>query len=1087
MSRQPEEKSGPIAFMAGNPVAANLVMVFLIIGGLFATNLITQEIFPDITPNVVNVSVSYPGASPEEVEQGIILAVEEAVMGLDNVQEITSRANENVGIVSVEMHEGGDLELLLQDVKSSVDRITTFPDDAEDPVISIASRRRQVIDLMVYGDVPMASLREAVEQVRDRLLQDEKITQVDLSGIRDLEIAIEIPVENLRRYNLTINEVTRRLNAASIEMPGGGLDTPGGEILVRVNERRQVGREFALTPIITGPDGSEVLLEDIATIRDSFTEGGFTSRFNGQPAMRINVYRIGKETPIQVSDAVKKMMPEIRAMLPPGISIDIRNNRADNYRERLHMLLRNGAMGLVLVLIILGVFLELRLAFWVMMGIPISFMGTLLMMPFFDASINMISLFAFIIALGIVVDDAIVVGENVYYHHQRGNRLLRAAVIGTREMAMPVTFSILTNIVAFLPMLFVPGIAGRIFGNIPLVVILAFSLSLLESLFILPAHLGHYKARKRYGIFLKIYNGQQLIGKRFAEWIHTSFQPWLNRIMKHRYAAVSVALSILIVAVAYAASGRMGFSMFSRVESDFARAEVILPFGTPVEKTEKIMEQLYLGARKVADDCGCPELVTGIYGSDGMEGDHSTVVWVYLAEADIRDDIMSTNEFVQLWRENVGPIPTAEQVRFESDFGGPGSGRAISIELIHRDVTILQAASRELAEELQSFPMVSDIIEGYARGKRQVDFTLKPEAKSLGLTAVDIARQLRHAFYGLEVSRQQRGRNEVRTVVRLPLDERDSAYFLEEFLVRTPGGNDVPLRDIAEFDYGRAYTTIERRNARRVLQVMADVQPRDQANQVLNVLTTEKMPEMEEKYPGLTWNFAGQQADIQDSMISLYQGFALALLAIYALLAIPFRSYVQPLIVMVGIPFGIIGAIGGHIMMGYGLSVISLMGIIALSGVVVNDSLVLIDYANRLRKKYPEINAHDAAVKAAVQRFRPIVLTTLTTFFGLTPMMFERSRQARFLIPMAISLGWGILFATMITLILVPCLYMVVEDTARALKDGKRAFRKLLGIPLEPEWIDVEREPEKFWETQAGIPLPGKKPDTDRDETRPDT
>jgi multidrug efflux pump subunit AcrB len=1072
MSLMPDKQSGPIAFMARNPVAANLAMLFLIVGGVFAVNFITQELFPDVTPDIVTVSVPYPGASPEEVEQGIVLAVEEAVMGIDNVKEVTSSASQNVGTVRVEMFGGGNLEKLLQDVKSQVDRITTFPDDAEDPIISIASRRRQVIDMVVYGDISMESLRETTEQVRDRLLQEPRITQIDLTGARNFEIAIEIPFENLRRYNLTMTDIARRLNAASIEMPGGGLDTPSGEILVRMNERRQLGREFSLTPIITGPDGSEVLLEDIATIRDSFTEGGVTPRYNGLPALRVNVYRIGNETPLQVSNTVHQLLPELRTMLPPGVAIDIRNDRAENYRDRVNLLLKNGTIGLILVLIILGVFLELRLAFWVMMGIPISFLGTLLLMPFFDASLNMISLFAFIIALGIVVDDAIVVGENIYYHHQRGNKLQKAAVIGAREMSMPVTFSILTNIVAFMPMFFVPGVAGRVFSNIPLVVVLAFSLSLLESLFILPAHLGHHKARKRYGLFKKIYNGQQFIGIRFAKWIHDSYQPWLNKVLKHRYVALAIALSILIIAFAYAASGRMGFSMFPRVESDFARAFISLPFGSPETQTEEVMNQLFAGAEQVVEECNCPELVVGVYASQGWQGANTAVVWVYLAEPSIRDSIMSTDEFVRRWRETVGPIQGAEQARFESDFGGPGAGRALTIELTHRDVDILKAASSELAGELLNFPIVSDIVEGYAMGKRQVDFTLKPEAKSLGLTAFDIARQMRSAFYGSEVSRQQRGRHETRTVVRLPLDERDSEYFLEEFLVRTANGRDVPLRDVADFAYGRAYTSIERRDGRRVVQVMADVTPRDQANQVVNALVAEHIPELEARYPGLTWSFAGQQRDIQDSMVSLYQGFALALLAIYALLAIPFKSYVQPLIVMMGIPFGVIGAIIGHIIMGYGLSVISMMGIIALSGVVVNDSLVLINYANRLREKYPGMTPHFAAVKAAVQRFRPIVLTTLTTFFGLTPMMFERSRQARFLIPMAISLGWGILFATMITLILVPCLYLAIEDAAKALKDIKKAIRKLLKIPVEPEWIDVETEgkPEEFWQTLSGVP-----------------
>jgi len=846
-----------------------------------------------------------------------------------------------------------------------------------------------------------------------------------------------------------------------------GLDTPSGEILVRMMERRDYGREFALTPIVSLDDGTRVLLEDIATITDGFADQGLLARYNGKPSIKLDVFRMGDQTPLQVAGAVKKMMPEIRAILPDGVNVEIRNDRSDMYRQRVVLLVKNGALGLVLVLIILGIFLELRLAFWVMMGIPISFLGTLLVMPLFDASINMISLFAFIIALGIVVDDAIVVGENIYYHHQRGRKLIHAAVIGAREMAMPVTFSILTNIVAFMPMFFVPGVTGKIFSVIPLVVITAFSISLLESLFVLPAHLGHYKAQQRHGLSRRLYDFQQKLGVGFAYWVREKFEPLLERILVRRYVTVVAAACILLIALAYAGSGRMGFSMFPRVESEFSRANVVLPYGSPVEKTEDALEKLYQGVQDVVEECRCPELVVGVWGQAGWGGDHIADVRVYLAEPDVRDKIMSTQDFTRRWREAVGAVPGAERVRFESDFGGPGSGRALTIELSHRDTAILEQASAELAEELEQFPMATDIVDGYDMGKRQVDFTMRPEGKSLGLTAADIARQLRSAFYGHEVVRQQRGRNEIRVMIRLPLDQRNSQYFLEEFLVRTPSGTDVPLRDVVDMKPSRAYTSIERRSGRRVVQVQADIQPRDQANTIMNALVAEKLPEMEEKYPGLSWGFEGRQADMRESMSTLYKGFALAMLAIFALLAIPFRSYIQPLIVMTSIPFGIIGAFIGHAIMGYSLSVISMMGIVALSGVVVNDSLVLINYANRLRRSNETMPARSAILVAAVQRFRPIILTTLTTFFGLTPMMFERSMQARMMIPMAISLGWGILFATMITLILVPCLYLVMEDVVRAVRDTRKAMRKVRGLPPEPEWIDVEAKSVGFWEQEA--------------------
>ncbi|MCD4654012.1 efflux RND transporter permease subunit [bacterium] len=1047
---------GPIAYMAGNPVAANLIMLFLLLGGLFTLGIIKQEVFPDVSMDTVTISMAYPGASPEEVEQGIVLAIEEAVSGLDDIKEINSTANEGVGVITVEILEGSNLDKLAQDINNEIDRIRTFPEDAEDPIISIARHRRQVIDLAIFGDVSETSLRGIVEQVRDRLLQDPDITQVDLSGARNYEIAIEISMENLRRYNLTISDVARKLKAASIELPGGGLDTPTGEILVRMKERRDYGKEFALTSIISLADGSDVLLEDIATITDGLAEGGSTARYNGKPAIKLDVFRVADQTPLQVSGAVTRILPEIRSILPEGVDVEIRNDRSKIYRDRINLLLRNGALGLLLVLIILGVFLELRLAFWVMMGIPISFMGSFIFLPVMDASINMVSLFAFIIALGIVVDDAIVIGENIYHHHQAGNRLSRAAVIGAREMSAPVTFSILTNIVAFLPIYFIPGTTGKIFKFIPVVVVTAFIISLFESLYVLPAHLGHHRAKKRYGIWKKIYDAQQRFGDAFASWVRKKYAPWLGKVLRYRYVTMIIALCVLVVAISYAASGRMGFTMFPRVESDFARASISLPYGTPLEKTEKIMDQVYRGALKVVDECGSPELVVGIWAQVGRAGDHSTDITVYLADPEIRDSIMGTQEFTKKWRKAVGQIHGAERVRFESDFGGPGSGRALSLELSHRDIDVLERASAELALELENFPMTKDIVDGYDLGKRQIDFTMRPEGKSLSLTASEIARQLRDAFYGREVLRQQRGRNEVKVMVRLPLEQRNSEYYLEEFLIRTNTGKDVPLSEIVNAQQARAYTSIERRNGRRVVQVKADIVPRDRANTVINALVADKLPQLMEKYPGLTWSFEGRQADMKESMSSLFRGFALAMLGIYALLAIPFRNYIQPLIVMTSIPFGIIGALIGHIIMGYSLSVISIMGIVALSGVVVNDSLILIDYANRIRRKDASLSAREASLIAAVQRFRPIVLTTLTTFFGLTPMMFERSMQARFLIPMAISLGWGILFATLITLILVPCLYLVMEDIVRAIRDIGKALRKIRGLSPEPEWIDVE-------------------------------
>ncbi|UCG39215.1 MAG: efflux RND transporter permease subunit, partial [bacterium] len=956
-------------------------------------------------------------------------------------------AGEGSGEVSVELLEGQDLQKLANDIESEVRRIGTFPEDADEPEVTIVSRRRNVIDLILYGDASEAALHELGELVRDQLLSDPDITQVELDGVRPLEISIEIPQENLRRYDLTLETVAARLRGAAVDLPGGGIKTVGGEILLRMKERRDYGRQFARIPIITAPDGTQVLLQDIAVVDDSYEEADSFATFNGKPAVFLDVFRIGDQTPIQVADAVYRQIEILKGSLPEGIGIDILRDNALAYRQRAELLLKNGALGVVLVLIILGIFLEMRLAFWVMMGIPISFLGSLLFFPVMNVSINMITLFAFIMAVGIVVDDAVIVGENVYHYYQEGESFLTAAVRGTREIATPVTFSILTNVAAFLPLYFIPGMMGKVFKMIPLVVCTAFMISLFESLFILPAHLGHHaKLRKdgKRGPRSWLHHRQQNFSRWFTGWVRGRFGPFLDAALSRRYFVVAIGLAVLVFFLFYAVSGRMGLGLFPRVESDFARASAILPYGSPIEKTEAVARKMHDAAMKVVERSGHPELVTGIYARVGRGGSHNLYMTVYLADPEIRDDIMSTREFTSRWREALGTVPEAESLNFASDFGGPGHGSAITVELSHRDTDVLEEAGARLAEELAHYSLVKDIDDGFSPGKEQLDFALKPEGKALGLTAQEVARQIRSAFFGSRVLRQQRGRNELTVTVRLPREERVSEYNLQEMMVRAPTGAFVPLREVVEITRGRAFTNIVRRNGSRVIQVTADMNDRSRAGEVEADLKETELPKLAAMYPGLQYSFEGRAAETRESMGSLKIGFAVALILIFTMLAVPFKSYIQPLIVMTSIPFGIIGAVIGHMIMGYSLSVVSMFGIVALSGVVVNDSLILIDFANR-RIREKGMSIHDAVLDAAIQRFRPILLTTATTFGGLAPMMFERAIQARFMIPMAISLGYGILFATVITLVLVPCLYMVIEDLGNLHGSVASGWRKLTG------------------------------------------
>ncbi|MFP4105135.1 MAG: efflux RND transporter permease subunit [Phycisphaerae bacterium] len=1020
--------------MAGNSVAANLAMLVCLIGGLLAMWNVKQEVFPDIELDVVRVSVVYPSASPEEVEDGILLSIEEAVQGLEGVKEVISTANEGRGTVSIEALSGVDVDKLARDVESEVDRIDTFPEDAEEPEVETVVHDREVLSVMVYGGVDERALRRAANDIRDELLNHEGITKAEVGGVRDLEISVDVPIEQLRRYGLTLGEIADRVRAAALDVPGGGVKTSGGEILVRVKERREYGKEFARLPIITTSEGTEVLLGQIATkITDGFEDTDRSLLYNGQRAAEVEVYRVGDQTPMEVAAAVREKMPDVRDLLPPGVQTDIYRDRSDIYTQRVNLLMRNMGLGLLLVLVVLGLFLEVRLAFWVMMGIPISFLASFLLLPMFDVTINMISLFAYIIALGIVVDDAIVVGENTYHYHQEGLPFHIAAVKGAREVAVPVTFSILTNMVTFLPIYFIPGVMGNVFRMIPVVVCVVFAISLLECLFVLPAHLSHQKDRKRRGLSKWLHGRQQAFGRAFTGWVRKRYGPVLEQAMVHRYVTIAGAAALLIAVGAFAMSGRMGFSLFPKIESDFSQGSVVLPYGAPVEDTEDILERMRKGALKVIEESGHPELKDYIITDIGRSGSHTGQVRVGLADPDIRSEIMSTEEFTQRWRKAVGEIAGVESLKFASDVGGPGGrGAPVTVELSHRDIDLLANASAELARQLDQYPRLKDVDDGFQPGKKQFDFRLLPQGKSLGLTARSIARQVRNAFYGIEAVSQQRGRDEIEIMVRLPEEQRISEQDIDEFLVRTPAGTFVPLREVAQYERGRAYTVINRKNGRRVVQVQADVTPRSKAGEVLADLKTSVLPELTSKYGGLSYSFEGHQADMRESLGSLRTSFIIAMLVIYGMLAIPFRSYIQPLIVMISIPFGIIGAVIGHLIMGYDLAIPSMFGIVALSGVVVNDSLVLIDFANRRRKE--GMDPHDAIVSAAIQRFRPILLTTLTTFGGLAPMIFETSRQARFLVPMAISLGFGLLFATFITLGLVPALYLAIEDLRRRLK-----------------------------------------------------
>jgi len=1024
-----EQPRGMIAWMTRNGVTSNLLMIVMVFGGFFASTQIKKEVFPEFTLDMVTVSVSYPGASPADVEQGIVLAIEEALEGVVGIEEINATAAEGVGTVVAELQEDANASEVLQEIQQEVSRISTFPEAAEQPQVALAKRTREVLDILIYGDTSEWQLRELAETVRDQLLGTSGITQVELQGARDYRIHIDVSSAQLQAYGLSLTELSQALAAAAVDASGGQVDTSSGEILVRVNERREWAREFAELPVITTASGAVVRLDELATVTEGFDDSQENQAFfDGQRAIGIEVFRIGDQTPTGVSDAVHAALAPIQATLPEGVTVMVLDDDAEIYRQRLALLLKNAFLGLILVFALMALFLEFKLAFWVTMGIPISFLGALLFLPGMSVSVNMISMFAFIISLGIVVDDAVVAGENIYEYRQRGMSFMDAAIHGAQDIMVPVTFSVLTNIVAFLPLMFVPGFLGKIWGVIPLVVCTVFAISLIEALFILPAHLAHSRPLTRES---RLRRWQQAFSNGFTAWVLRVYQPLVARAVAHRYLTLSIGTGALMIVLSYAMSGRMGFELMPSVEGDRAEATVMLPSGTPPDRVAAAEAVIREAAQQVIDAHGGDALAYGIY----TRVQTNTVrAQVYLTPAGQRP--ISTAEFAAQWRRATPGMPDAQYVRYESTGRGPGGGPALSLELSHRDVSQLQAASAALGAALQEFPQVADVDDGVRQGKDQYNVYMTEAGRSLGLTARDVGQQIRAAFYGSEVLRQLRGRSEVRVLVRLPENERSSTTAIGELLIQTPAGTYVPLSLVAGLEPGRADDTIQRRNGRRTVEVSANVLPSSAANQVLAAVQVDTLPQLMTDYPGLAWGLYGRQQKMQESLSALGSGFLIALALIYVLLAIPFASYLQPILVMLAIPFGIFGAILGHLMMGYSMSLISVMGVIALSGVVVNDSLVMVHYANQ------RVAAGDSPLHAIVQsgarRFRPILLTTLSTFGGLAPMIFETSRQARFMIPMAISVGYGILFATAITLILVPCLYMLVEDL--------RAFgRRLLG------------------------------------------
>ena len=1033
-----------VAWFANNRVAANLLMAVIVGAGLLALPDIREEVVPELDPEMISVMVPYLGAAPEEVEEGVCARIEEAVASLTGVKKITSTAAEGVGTVLIEVLEGIEPRELLDDVKNRVDAIATFPEETEEPIVQHQLVKRQAINVAVSGQVDEKTLKKIGERIRDDLAALQGISQVELTTARPYEISIEVSETALRRHGLTFDRVADAVRRSSLDLPGGSVRTSGGEILLRGKGQAYLGEEFESLILLSRTDGTRILLGDVANVVDGFAETDQASRFDGEPAVLITVFRVGEQSAIDIAKAITDYVKEAARRLPAGITLTTWRDDSRVLRSRLELLTRNARFGFVLVVISLTLFLRLGLALWVSMGIPISFLGAIMLMPHLGVSINLISLFAFIVVLGIVVDDAIIVGENIHRHYEAGTPGLEAAIRGTREVLVPVTFGVLTSVAAFSPLLALGGMTGQMFRVLPLVVIPTLLFSLIESLCILPAHLSHLRQAPLTAVG-RAWSTFQSAFTRSLKWFSDNiYGRVLDWSLEWRYLTVTAGIFTLLFSVGLWFGGWIKFQFLPDVEADNVVALLTMPRGTPPDVTARALRQLEDSAermrREVERDGQSvfmhtltsigeqPSLATQVRPGSGAVGQNFS--GAHLGEMNIQlvsseERTVSSLEIGNLWRELTPPIADAVKLTFSTSL--LNSGEDINVQLTSGRLDELERAAEELKNYLGQYAGVDEITDSLLAGKQEIKLSILPAAETLGLTLADLSRQVRQAFYGAEAQRIQRGRDEVKVMVRYPFSRRRSLADLESMRIRTPSGAEVPFAVVAELSMGRGPADIRRVDRNRAVNVTANVnENRSNSNEIIADLQHTFLPDLARSLPGLKFSFEGEQRHQQDTLSDLADGFLIALLAIFALLAVPLRSYLQPLIIMSAIPFGLVGAILGHLLLGMDLTIISMFGIVALAGVVVNDSLVLVDYVNRRRRE--GLSAEQALRLGGRSRFRPILLTSVTTFLGLTPLLLEKSIQAQFLMPMAVSLAFGVLFATVIALIVLPSAYMILED-----------------------------------------------------------
>lgn len=1023
---------GPIRWFAHNPIAANLLMILLIVGGALALPALNKEFFPSFELNVVNVSMPYPGAGPSEVEEQICIRIEEAVHDLDGVKSVESTARQGMGTVRIEAESGYDMQRLTAEVKNRVDAITTFPTDAERPIVSELAHTHRMLVVTLAGDIGERELKELGEELRDDLAAQPHVSNVNLTTPRPYEVSIEVSEITLRRYGLKFSDVVAAIRGSSLNLPAGAIKAESGDIQLQTRGQAYSGDEFERIPLISAVDGTQILLGDVATIVDGFEDMDVRTRFNDKPSHNLQVYVTANPNTLATSESVHRWAENTRPLLPPGVDLEIWQNDAEPFRDRANTLVKNGLGGLALVFVVLMLFLRPLLALWVCVGIGVAFMGTFFMLPYTGVSLNMISLLAFLLVLGIVVDDAIIVGESVHAHQMRGEPGLPGAISGARAVVKPVMYAVISTMIFVAPMMFLPGEMAEAGIPIPIVVILALTFSLVECLLILPSHLAHMRppSPSRFAI-LRTLERQRL---RFADGMVTVadkyYRPFLARCLDANMLVSALFVTALLFSLALYGGGWIRNAFFPAITMDFTFARITLPEGGAYRDTLAVMNRVESAAitlkNEYNDDARFADTRPVIGHIDARANGNSVDVNIHVPSPKV-----DLEEATARWRELIGPLENIEDMQMDYTFND--RGKPITLVFASQSLDDLRAVTGRVESILDTYPGVYNISNSLQSPRQEIVLNLKPAAENLSITLADLARQVREGFYGAEAQRIPRLKEDVKVMVRYPEQERLSVDNLSEMRVRTPAGAEVPFDTVAEVRYQPGYLKITREDRKRMLKISADVEQGTSApGVVVREFIAKHLPALEREFPGLTLRLDGEMQEEQEFLRAMGTYMALAMLIVYALMAIPFRSYWQPLLVLTAVPFGIMGAIFGHAMFDWQISMFSLLGVIAAAGVVVNDNLVLIDRINQVRDRGEPLR--DALLEGARDRFRPIILTSITTFVGLLPIMSETSVQAQFLIPMVISLAFGVLFATGVTLLLVPCLYLLGDQVGRRLR-----------------------------------------------------